>query len=167
MMSSECRIRENIGPNISVKQAPPLDSKQWEGKPDKFQYFLPNPGAKPLNEVSSSKSVRLHAGAQFDHAACPYSVTQAGHAFGLCAMVAAEERAFLFEAVTEDMNAAIVAGWSQRMDRALEAVEGVGGAVHAHLKRLVVVVSAGFASSQTASKVWRRVFTGQPAPGRP
>src|SRR5258708_33671704 len=76
-----------IWPNISVKKAPPLDSKEWEGKPDKFQYFLPNPGARPLNEVSSSKSVRLHAGAHFDHAACPYSVTQAGHAFGLCAMV--------------------------------------------------------------------------------
>src|SRR6266571_7206900 len=100
---------------------------------------------RPLNEISSSKRVRLHAGAHFDHAACPYSVTQAGHAFGLGAMVAAEELAFLFEAVTEDMNAAIVAGWSQRMDRTLEAVEGVGGAVHAHLKRLVVVVSAGFA----------------------
>src|SRR5262249_44541965 len=95
---------------------------------------------RPLNEVSSSKRVRLRAGAHFDHAACPYSVTQAGHAFH-----GAEERAFLFEAVTEDMNAAIVAGWSQRMDRALEAVEGVGGAVHAHLKRLVVIVSAGFA----------------------
>ena len=134
-----------IWPNITIKKTPPPDSKEWEGKPDKFQNFLPNPGARPLNEVSSSKSVRLHAGAHFDHAACPYSVTQAGHAFGLCAMVAAEERAFLFEAVTEDMNAAIVAGWSQRMDRALEAVEGVGGAVHAHLKRLVVVVSAGFA----------------------
>jgi len=105
-----------IWPNISVEKAPPLDAKEWEGKPDKFQYFLPNPGARPLNEVSSSKSVRLHAGAHFDHAACPYSVTQAGHAFGLCAMVAAEERAFLFEAVT-DMNAAIVAGWSQRMGR--------------------------------------------------
>jgi Domain of unknown function (DUF3470) len=32
-------------PNITVKKAPPPDSKEWEGKPDKLQYFLPNPGA--------------------------------------------------------------------------------------------------------------------------
>jgi two-component system cell cycle response regulator DivK len=25
--------------------APPPDSKEWEGKPDKLQYFSPNPGA--------------------------------------------------------------------------------------------------------------------------
>ena len=34
-----------IGPNITVKKAPPPDSKEWEGKPDKLQYFSPNPGA--------------------------------------------------------------------------------------------------------------------------
>jgi ferredoxin len=28
-----------------VKKTPPPDSKEWEGKPDKLQYFLPNPGA--------------------------------------------------------------------------------------------------------------------------
>jgi hypothetical protein len=32
-------------PNITVKKAPPPDSKEWEGKPDKLQYFSPNPGA--------------------------------------------------------------------------------------------------------------------------
>jgi ferredoxin len=32
-------------PNITVKKAPPPDSKEWEGKPDKFQYFSPHPGA--------------------------------------------------------------------------------------------------------------------------
>ena len=32
-------------PNITVKRAPPADSKEWEGKPDKFQYFSPNPGS--------------------------------------------------------------------------------------------------------------------------
>jgi hypothetical protein len=31
-------------PNITVKKAPPADSKEWEGKPDKLQYFSPNPG---------------------------------------------------------------------------------------------------------------------------
>ena len=34
-----------IWPNITVKKAPPPDSKEWEGKPDKLQYFSPNPGA--------------------------------------------------------------------------------------------------------------------------
>jgi hypothetical protein len=61
-------------------------------------------------------------------------------------MLATEEGTFLFEPVTDNMNAAIVAGWSEGMDRTLEAIEGVGLAVHAHLKRFVVVVSAGFAS---------------------
>jgi|SRR4029453_11829466 ferredoxin len=32
-------------PHITVKRAPPADSKEWEGKPDKLQYFSPNPGA--------------------------------------------------------------------------------------------------------------------------
>ena len=32
-------------PNITVKKAPPADCKEWEGKPDKLQYFSPNPGA--------------------------------------------------------------------------------------------------------------------------
>jgi ferredoxin len=31
-------------PNITVKREPPPDSKDWEGKPDKLQYFSPNPG---------------------------------------------------------------------------------------------------------------------------
>ena len=34
-----------VWPNITVKKAPPPDSKEWEGKPDKLQYFSPNPGA--------------------------------------------------------------------------------------------------------------------------
>jgi ferredoxin len=32
-------------PNITIKRAPPPDWKEWEGKPDKLQYFSPNPGA--------------------------------------------------------------------------------------------------------------------------
>ena len=32
-------------PIITVKKAPPPDYKEWEGKPDKHQYFSPNPGA--------------------------------------------------------------------------------------------------------------------------
>jgi ferredoxin len=34
-----------IWPQITVKRAPPPDFKEWEGKPDKFRYFSPNPGA--------------------------------------------------------------------------------------------------------------------------
>jgi ferredoxin len=34
-----------IWPSIKIKKAPPADSKKWEGKPDKLQYFSPNPGA--------------------------------------------------------------------------------------------------------------------------
>src|SRR3981189_1019444 len=34
-----------IWPNIIVKKTPPPDWKEWEGKPDKLQYFSPNPGA--------------------------------------------------------------------------------------------------------------------------
>jgi ferredoxin len=36
-------------PNITVKRAPPADSKEWEGKPDKLQFFSPNPGAGDLS----------------------------------------------------------------------------------------------------------------------
>jgi Domain of unknown function (DUF3470) len=34
-----------VWPNITMKKPPPPDSKDWEGKLDKFQYFSPNPGA--------------------------------------------------------------------------------------------------------------------------
>jgi ferredoxin len=34
-----------IWPNIKVKKEPPPDYKEWEGKPNKLQYFSPNPGA--------------------------------------------------------------------------------------------------------------------------
>jgi hypothetical protein len=33
-----------VWPNITMKKPPPPDSKDWEGKPEKFQFFLPNPG---------------------------------------------------------------------------------------------------------------------------
>ena len=33
-----------LWPNITIKRDPPADSKEWEGKPDKFKYFSPNPG---------------------------------------------------------------------------------------------------------------------------
>jgi ferredoxin len=33
-----------IWPNITAKKAPPPDSKDWEGRSDKLQYFSPNSG---------------------------------------------------------------------------------------------------------------------------
>ncbi len=34
-----------IWPNIASKKQPPSDAKEWEDKPDKMQYFSPNPGS--------------------------------------------------------------------------------------------------------------------------
>src|SRR4051812_16817778 len=42
-----------VWPNITVKKAPPPDSKEWEGKPDKLQYFSPNPGAGVIEADSA------------------------------------------------------------------------------------------------------------------
>ena len=33
-----------IWPNKKIKRDPPANSKEWEGKPDNFQYFSSNPG---------------------------------------------------------------------------------------------------------------------------
>jgi len=33
-----------IWPNIVAKKTPPPDWKEWDGKPDKLQYFSPKPG---------------------------------------------------------------------------------------------------------------------------
>src|SRR6476620_7172433 len=75
-------------------------------------------------------------------------------------MLAAEENPFLLESVAHDMDAARLAFWRQRMDRAFEAVEGMGGTVHAHLERLVVVVSARFTSGHEdlAPVAWARGY---------
>jgi len=74
------------------------------------------------------------------------SIAKAGHACDLGAVLAAKERAVLFEPVTDDTNSAVLACRSERVDRAFETVVGMGRAVQRHLKGLVVVVSAGFAS---------------------
>jgi hypothetical protein len=39
------KLAATLWPNIMVKKAPPPDSKEWEGKSDKLQYFSSNPGA--------------------------------------------------------------------------------------------------------------------------
>src|SRR6266404_6247150 len=50
-----------IWPNITIKKAPPPDSKAWEGKPDKLQYFSPNPGAGDCRSAGPAMNVRLIA----------------------------------------------------------------------------------------------------------
>jgi hypothetical protein len=74
------------------------------------------------------------------------AIAQAGHADHLGAVLAAEEGALLLEPVAHDADAAMLACRRQRMNGAFEAVEGVSGLAHRHLKRLVVIVSAGFTS---------------------
>src|SRR6266536_3797346 len=74
------------------------------------------------------------------------TVAQFAHAFRLGTMNATKDRAAFFHAVTDDVGAAVRASRRDAMDRAFETVERVGHPVHDHLKRLVIVVSASFAS---------------------
>src|SRR4029077_16045616 len=84
------------------------------------------------------------------------AIAQAGDADHLGAMLAAEECAVLFQPVTDHADAAVLARRRQRVDRAFETVEGVGGAVHAHLECLVVIVSARFTSGHGSLPLDRR-----------
>jgi hypothetical protein len=102
----------------------------------------------------------LRWGPHFNHAAHSYSVTQTFHALCLSAVLTTEEGTFLFESVTDYVNAAMPASWSECVDRTFEAVKSVGSAVHDHLKGLVVIVSAGFASCHDDLPF----AVGQPAP---
>ena len=51
----------------------------------------------------------------------------------------------------DDANSAMIAGWCERMDGAFEAIKGMRLAAHRDLKRLVVVVAAGFTRSHMSS----------------
>src|SRR5947209_4159670 len=73
-------------------------------------------------------------------------VAQLGHAFVLGAMGAAKDFMAFLQPMADDADAAMGASRRKRVDRTLETVEDVGRAVHLHLKRLVVIVAAGFAS---------------------
>lgn len=59
---------------------------------------------------------------------------------------AAEHLPSRFHTVPDDPAVAMRASGGQRMDRALKAVEHMGPPGHHHLKRLVVVIAADFAS---------------------
>ena len=130
------------------RQACPNWKAPFRGSPDRFENE--NTAVRRF-ALSRYLPVPLGAGAHFDHPACSYSVAQADHAFGLGAVLAAEKCAFLFEPVTDDVNTAIRAARSERMDSALKAIEGVGPSVHVHLKRFVVVISARFALCHDAA----------------
>lgn len=56
-----------------------------------------------------------------------------------------------FHAVTDYPAIAVRANWRQRVDRALEAIEGVALSAQDDFKRLVVFVLANFASTHTHS----------------
>src|SRR5947208_14939032 len=75
-----------------------------------------------------------------------HAVAQPSDASALRAMLAAEEGALLLEPVAENADAALVAGWCQRVNGAFETVVGMGHPAHAQLERLVVIVPAGFTS---------------------
>jgi hypothetical protein len=73
------------------------------------------------------------------------AVTQTGDAILLGAVIAAVKSAACFQTVPDDPNAAMLAGWRQRVDRALETVKRMGLAPHNNVEGLVVIVATGFA----------------------
>lgn len=64
-------------------------------------------------------------------------------------MDAAEDLPVGFHTVTHYAALAVRADWCQRMDRALEAIEGMMLAGNDHFKRLVIFILANFACSHT------------------
>jgi len=95
-------------------------SRAHASREEPLRYWRPCWSWLIFSFSSGEQSLNL----SYDHAACSHSVAQADHAFGLGAMLAAEKFAFLFEPVTDDMNTAISARRSERMDRALKTVIG-------------------------------------------
>src|SRR5512134_2126147 len=68
------------------------------------------------------------------------------------AVLAAEDLPVVLDAMADDAAVAVRASRRELRDRALEAVEGVCGAVgHLHRERLRVAVAADFASRHVAS----------------
>jgi hypothetical protein len=59
-------------------------------------------------------------------------------------MLATKKCAGLLEAMPDDADSAMIAGWCERMNGAFEAIKGMCLAVHRDLKGFVVVVAAGF-----------------------
>ena len=64
-------------------------------------------------------------------------------------MNAAEDFSVGFHTVPNDSTIAMRTDWCQRVDRALETIEGVMLAGYDHFKRLVIFIFANFACSHT------------------
>ena len=64
-------------------------------------------------------------------------------------MNATEDFSVGFHTVPNDSTIAMWADWCQRVDRALEAIEGVMLAGYDHFKRLVIFIFANFTCSHT------------------
>jgi len=73
------------------------------------------------------------------------SVAESFDTLVLRAMIAAIELAIIFKPVTNDAAPAMLAHWSQGMDRAFKAVVGVGLATYRDLESFVVVISTRLA----------------------
>ena len=71
-------------------------------------------------------------------------------------MGAAENLSVRFDAVPDDPAVAVRTNRRQRVDRALEAIEGVTLPANDHFKRLVIFVLTNFACSHTQSVRARR-----------
>src|SRR5688500_305084 len=81
---------------------------------------------------------------------CFRPVAHLRFAFVFRAMCTGDEFAIGFHAVANDLAMAVAAFRSERVNRALEAVEGVGCVVLDYLERLVIVVPADFTSRHIA-----------------
>src|SRR5918994_144173 len=94
-------------------------------------------------------------------------VDRGGDALVLGAVRAAEEPAIRLDAVADDLHAAVLAHRGQRVDRALERVEGVALAVPGDLECLVVLVAAHLTgrhlSPPTARSSWRLFIFERPS----
>jgi hypothetical protein len=64
----------------------------------------------------------------------------------LSAVNAAIDGIVFFDAMPNDSTAAMLANWRECVNCAFEAVERVRASIHHHVERLVVFVTAGFAS---------------------
>ena len=103
--------------------------------------MLSAPSILKVSEIESRLEQQLDA------------VTQSRNTILLGAMIAAVESAVFFQTVPNDPNAAMLAGWRQGVDRALETVKRVGLATHNNVEGLVVIIATGFAGRHEITRV--------------
>jgi len=73
---------------------------------------------------------------------CSRAVSQSGHARLFGAVIAAKNPAVLLQAMADDANTAMCAGWCERVNCAFEAVESMGLTLGYDLKGFIVVIPA-------------------------